>query len=532
MKKKTVLVGLLFIMLAFLFAIHSYFWRSFRKVPLAPSPGGIQKLRISLSNEPDTLDPHRTVDMVALLLIRNTGEGLIELDRDFTPQPALAKTWEMSPDMKTYTFYLREDTRWSDGVPLQAHHFVDAWKRALSLSTTSASANLLYAIKNARRFNQGELPWEAVGVEAPDPHLLRVTLEYPSASFLFALNHPVSFPLRMEIVATAGERWFEAEQMPVIGPYRIASWQHDYKIILERNRQYWGRTPAIWNIEVFIIQENATALALFESGGLDIAPLPYTDWKRFRRSPLLHESLNYATTFVVFNTEMPPFDQPRVRKAFAMAINQAEIEKITQGRGIPIYSIFPLQLPGYSSSLRIGFNPARAREWLDTLLPGDRGPYLLGSNSGLDYKTVLEWLQQEWEKALKVKISLEFSEWKIYFQRLSVGNPYHLYRFGWQASLADPLEFLELFASNNPNNFSGWKNAHFDKLLETIARTIPGEKRNRMIISAEDVLIRDQSVVVPLYNLTRHRLIQPWVKGYWANGVGPCPFKALSLRKD
>ncbi|MBI4042638.1 MAG: peptide ABC transporter substrate-binding protein, partial [Deltaproteobacteria bacterium] len=488
---------------------------------------------LALSNEPDTLDSARTIDIAALFIIQNTMEGLVSLDPHLNPTPAAAESWSVSEDQRTFTFRLREDAKWSDGISLEAKHFVAAWRRAIAPETASQTAYLLYPIENAEKIQKGELPPQSLAVRALDERTLEVNLQYPSATFLKTLSQPISFPVRMDIIEKRGERWFEPPHAISNGPYTLSEWQHDYKAVLLANKFYSGKAPSIEKAEIFFVEDHATSLSLFESGKIDIASIPFDHWERVQKSPLVHRSSNLATTFMVFNLHRPPFDQVAVRKAFSLAIDSSLLSKVTRGRGLPIETILPLELTDPQGAVRLSYNPGKAKKsWEEAGHLSHSSPYLIGSNGGEDYKTVLEWLQHEWKEKLGVITSIETSEWKVYFQRLKNDNPYPIYRFGWQAAVADPTDFLALFQSDNPNNFSGWNNPRYDALVREVSHLPIGERRRRLVQEALKILLQEEVVALPLYNFTRHRLIQPWVKGYWANGQGPCPLRDLSLADD
>jgi oligopeptide transport system substrate-binding protein len=160
--------------------------------------------------------------------------------------PAVARTWEVLDDGRTYIFHLRDDVRWSDGLPLTAEDFVYAWRRVLTPATASPVTELLLDIKGAGAFARGELSEpEQVGVRALDAHTLVVELEAPVGYFLDLLAQSAAYPVPRHAVEAHGQRWSDAERLIGNGPFRLERWRPGQSILLVRNPNFYGRFAGI-----------------------------------------------------------------------------------------------------------------------------------------------------------------------------------------------------------------------------------------------------------------------------------------------
>jgi oligopeptide transport system substrate-binding protein len=190
-------------------------------------------LQFNLGNEAVQLDWTRSLDANSSVILENVMEGLTtyadslqSTDAELLrPMPALAASWGVSEGGKVYRFYLRRGVFWSDGVELDAHHFVDAWERLLNPRTESANAYQLLEVEGAASYSRGTLKeFSRVGVKALDAHTLEVRLRRPVPYFLHLVASPATFPLRKDLVEKYGDDWVSPEHLVTLGPYRIAEW--------------------------------------------------------------------------------------------------------------------------------------------------------------------------------------------------------------------------------------------------------------------------------------------------------------------
>jgi oligopeptide transport system substrate-binding protein len=152
--------------------------------PSGTELAAVQILHLGNGTEPQTLDPHRAEDVPSANILRDLYEGLTSEARDGTVIPGVAERWDVSADGLIYTFYLRDDARWSNGDPVTAEDFVFGLRRTVDPATLSLYSTILEPIENATAIINGEKPSAALGVEAIDALTLVIRLNGPTAYFL------------------------------------------------------------------------------------------------------------------------------------------------------------------------------------------------------------------------------------------------------------------------------------------------------------------------------------------------------------
>ncbi|HTO56014.1 MAG TPA: peptide ABC transporter substrate-binding protein [Myxococcota bacterium] len=474
------------------------------------------ELRINLETEPPTLDWNLATDGVSIIAIEQLMRGLTRLDSELRPEPDLAESWAVSDEGRTYTFKLRPGVLWSDGVPLRAQHFVDSWRRLLDPKTAAEYAYFLFGIHNARAFNSGKVSdFGAVGVRAPDDRTLVVELDAPLVYFPALVNFMVTFPLRADLVARYGERWTDPGNLVTLGPFVLEEWRHEYRLVLRANERYWGGRPPLDRITAFMVQEGSTALVLFEQGLLDLVRIPpleirrYTNRPEYLRRPLLR---GY---YYGFNVRKPPFDDARVRRAFALAIDRSKFPELLRGGEQPWPSWIPPGMPDANPGLGLGFDPERARALLKEagVDPARLPPVRIVYNNDQTHKLVAELVQAFWHDHLGVRVELQNREWKVFLKEVETDTP-PVFRLGWGADFPDPDNFMNLFTSYSENNHTGWANPRYDALVERAAREADPGERQQLYDQAQRLLLEEDVPIVPLFVTSANFAVQPRVKGF------------------
>ncbi|MBZ0251738.1 MAG: peptide ABC transporter substrate-binding protein, partial [Candidatus Methylomirabilis sp.] len=365
-----------------------------------PEPGA---LRLNLGTEPATLDWMLANDSVSFDVVGNLMDGLTRLGEDGRIEPALAERWTPSEDGLRLTFHLREGVRWTDGRPLSASDFVYAWRRLLAPATGAVYAYILHPIRGARAFNEGlESDPETVGVRAPDARTLEVEFERPASYFPGVTTFMAAFPAPRWAIETHGDGWTEPGAIVTLGPFALAAWRHDDEIDLRANPAYWGGAPPLRRVEMAMVEEASTALALFETGRLDFVDyrsLPVALLPRYIAGPGHLASPQLRTNYIGFNVTRPPFDDRRVRAAFAMALRRAVIPRVLRGGETPLRSLLPPGLLGHDPEIGLPEDAGRARALLaEAGYPGGEGfpPATLAYNTREDWRTLLEAVQAIW----------------------------------------------------------------------------------------------------------------------------------------
>ena len=472
--------------------------------------------RMSIPTEPPTLDWSLATDGVSFNVIANIMEGLTEFDDKLNPQPAIAYRWDVSEDGKTYTFYLRKDVFWTDGKPVTAYDFEYSWKRLLNPATAAEYAYMLYDVVNAYEYNSGKVKdSDAVGVKALSSDILEIKLKRPIVYFPNITTFMVTFPHRRDIIEKYGDRWTEPENIITNGPFKLTKWRHEYQLILKANEKYYGGKPEVNTIKLFVVNERNTALTLYETGDLDVVSLPPEAIPFYRRNP---EYINIPLLrgyYYGFNVRHPPFDDVRIRRAFAMAINKDELPRILNGGEIPTDSWIPKGMLAHNPDIGLKFNPEEARRILSAAgyADGKSLPSItLIFNTDPVNSLIAENVQSQWKRNINIDVELNNQEWKVFLKRLKTDTP-ALFRLGWGADYPDPDNFMTLFTTESGNNNTGWSNRRYDELINMARGEGDREKRITMYDEAQKILLEEDIAIIPLFFTAQNVLIKPYVKG-------------------
>ncbi len=486
--------------------------------PRAAPPGAT--FRMSLAAEPPTLDWSLATDSVSFDVITNLMEGLTEYDDHLRPRPALAKRWKVSPDGLTYTFFIREDARWTDGRPVTAMDFEYSWKRLLDPKTAAEYAYFLYDVVNAREFNAGRITDPSlVGVKALSPTVLEVRLTKPIVYFPSITTFMVTFPQRRDVIERWGERWTEPAHLVTNGPFRLAEWRHEYKLVLERNPRYAGPRPALDRVVFFVVNERTTALTLYETGDLDLVGLPPEAIPTYRARPDYRNHPLLRGYYYGFNVTKPPFTDARVRRAFSLAVDRRELPLILKGGEVPATSWIPPGMFGANPAVGLGYDPDRARALLaEAGYPGGAGFPLTTITFNTDPVNTLiaENLQAQWQRTLSVRVTLDNQEWKVYLKRLKTDTP-AIFRLGWGADYPDPDNFMALFTTASGNNNTHWGSPRYDRLIVRAAAERDPAARQALYDEAQRILTEEDVPIMPLFVSAQNLLINPRLTGVPVN---------------
>jgi len=456
--------------------------------------------------EPETLDPALITAQPAGRLAKALFEGLTRFDKTGIPVPGVAERWEISEEGKRYTFHLRKDAEWSNGEPVTAGDFIWAWTRALSPETGCDYAGLFYCIRGAETFNRGE--GGDLEVRAEGAHTLVVDLVAPTSYFLDMCAYVTYLPLHKVSVEAAGDAWIKPGNLVGNGAYRLVSWRLNDRIRLEKNSRYWNRDGvALESIDVLPISDPNTAINFFVTGGgdlmMDKGMIPPGMGDALRKKEWFHTAPFLGTYFMRFNVTEAPFDDARVRRAFAMAIDrQRVVEKITRLGEETASSLVPPGCGrGYEPPPGLPYDVARARSLMEEAgYPGGKGfplvTYLYPTRS-IEKNIAVE-LQSMWKEALGVEVALHKQEWKVYLNSLKTLE-YNIGRSSWVGDYNDPNTFLDMFLTGSGNNRTGFASSDYDALIRRAAQTPGVDGRNRTLRAAEAVLLEGEAVVAPIY---------------------------------
>lgn len=507
--------------------------------------GGVEAGILNYGNsvEPQALDPHITTGFSEHKILSALFEGLVDLDPDtLEPIPAVAESWTVSDDGKVYTFTLRENARWSDGAPLTAEDFVYSWRRILSPALASEYAYMLYCIENAQGFQEGTVTdFESVGVKALDARTLEVRLNNPTPWFLSMQVHNSYFPVQKAAVEKHGrmdERgtpWTRPGSFVGNGPFTLVEWLPNEIIRTAPNEHYWdaGRVK-LKGLNFLPIESSQTEERSFRAGDLHVtSTVPLNKIAVYQRDnpEVLRIDPFFGTYFYRLNTTRKPFDDPRVRRALAMAIDrEAIVRHVTLGGEEPAHFLTPPDTVGYTCSTRIPEDVEEARRLLaEAGYPDGKGfpPVEILFNTLEAHKSIAEAVQAMWRRNLGIQVTLTNQDWNVYLASMTSLN-YDIARSGWIGDYYDPMNFLECFLTDGGNNRTGWSNAEYDRLLAEALQERDDARRLELYQQAEAILL-EEAPIIPVYFQKRQYLIAPTVGGWRPSVLGQVSYKELYL---
>lgn len=492
--------------------------------------------------EPESLDPAIITAEADMRIVTGMFEGLTRLEPvNARAVPGLAKSWDISPDGKTYTFHLRTNLLWSTGEPITADDVVYSWLRELNPATASDYAGQLYYVKNAEAFNTGKIKdGSLVGVHALDKHTVRVELNHPTPFFLDICAMPLTCVVPRQTIEKYGDHWLNARPLPVSGAYELGAWRLNDKVRLIKNPHYWDAANTQSRIiDILPVGSPNTALNLYERGQVDIVwdkeLIPSELVDVLLKRPDFHAFPFLATYFFRFNVTRKPFDDPRVRRALALAVDKERIvKKITRAGELPASHLVPPGTANYQSPPGLGYDPALARKLLaEAGYPGGKGfprfEYLFdaGAGSAKIHENIAVELQQMWRDQLGIQMDLRRVETQVFWGMQSRLD-FTLSRSSWIADYNDANTFLGMFVTGDGNNETGWSNARYDALVHAANATTDPAAREKLFQQAETILIRDEVPIVPLYFYTGINYFDTnKIAGIWENVLDDHPLRCI-----
>lgn len=504
-------------------------------------------LLVGNGTDPKTLDPHLLVGLPEDNIVRALSEGLVVQDPDdsFKVRPGVAEKWSHDGAFKRWTFKLRKGAKWSNGTPVTAQDFIFSWKRALSPELEVEGAELLHVIRGGRAYNHGEIRnFADVGVSAPDPHTLIVEMEGPTPYFLPMLASTNFVPVNRSAVDAGGavdsrtNRWADAGSYVGNGPFLLSEWKlHDY-VLVERNPQYWDAQNVKLNAIRFIpIEEPRAEMDDFMKGKLHVTstvPVDAIPQLRKTRPESLYTDELLGTYAYVFNVEKKPFNDPRVRRALALAIDRdVMIEEVMGGAERPLGGIIPPGMPDYEAIGAPETDLEEARRLLSEAGfedPADFPQIDLLINRTTRHRRIAEMICSMWKKGLGINAVVREQNWKDYLDSIADGE-FEVARSGWVANYNDPMALLDSFESGSLSNDMNWSDASFDALIRQARNTGDRTRRLAILQDAERLMLKQQPLI-PLFTYSQTYLVDPRVKGWGHSVSGNHVYKFMSLASN
>ena len=485
--------------------------------------------------EPQSLDPGHIEGVPEHNIYMCIFEGLVTYDpKTLEAIPAVAESWDISEDQLTYTFHLRKDAKWSDGVPITAQTVVDSWLRFLSPELAAAYAYLPgMIVKGALEYNSGTAGPESVAIRALDEHTFQFELVGPAPYALNMLPHYAFGIVPMHAIEKYGDAWIRPENFVGNGPFTVETWSPHDKLVMVKNDAYWDADNVKLDKVIFYpIEDVNTSVNMFIQGDIDwIENVPDAQLEKMQLRDDYNVNPAFTTGYYIFNFTNPVLKDVRVRKAMCMAIDRQQmVDRVLRGGQFPAYGITP-PLPRYEAVVGFDENIKEARQLLaEAGYPDGKGfpemCILYNTNEG--NKKLAEYIQQQWAENLHLNITIENQEWATFIDNRQA-QQFDIGRAAWQGDYVDPNTFLQdLLHSQSGNNDGLYNNAEFDALLNKATLMPDGQERFDTLRRAEEIAFQEDFALVPLYYYTRSNWIDlnKW-GGWYMNTLDIHPYKFI-----
>jgi len=506
--------------------------------PAQPSHEDTTTLRRGLGGEPGTLDPGAAADSFSLEVLGDLYEGLTAEAADGTVVPGVAASWTVDPTGTRYEFYLRHDAQWSNGAPVRAQDFVNAWRRVVDPKQGSPVADNLRIILGTEAIIAGRANVSSLGVSAPRDDVLAVVLTRPAPYFPQLLTHYSTFPVFSESAAKS----HDARTWVSNGAYVLSSWTPGGGLQLSKNATYWDRDHVrVTNVAYVPVSDEYAEWLRYRAGELDLTQsVPAAALASIRKENLseLHLAPFLGTMYYAFNLRAAPFkNNVDLREALAMAIDRRAI----------LTAILPFgQKPafGFVPNGTWNYQP-QSWDWTDTpdatrIAEAQRlyakagysrqAPLHLKLlfNSSPSIKQIAIATAAMWKETLGIETELIDEEYRVFLDSRKNLSRWDVVRLAWVADYNDAGSFLDTLRSGSANDDSGYDNPQFNALIDKAERTADIQTRREILESAERTMLADYPVI-PIYFYSSKRLFKPYIQGELPNPLNRLYSKHLKI---
>lgn len=504
---------------------------SFAKPPPDARLAKEQILRKGNGPEPQSLDPHKTEGVPSSNILRDLFEGLVGEAPNGELIPGVAERWDISEDGKQYTFYLRQNAKWSNGDPLTAHDFEYGLKRIVNPATLSSYAQTLAAIVNAEDIIQGNKPNSDLGVKAIDDYTLQVDLVGPTPYFLGLLTHSTTYPVHKASIEEHGDRYARPGNLVSNGAYVLEDWVVNNYVKVVRNKNYWDdENTTIEEVYYYNTEDMNAAIRRYRAGELDFSynqlATSQIPWLRKNLPDELIITPYLGIYYYSLNFTREPFkDNPKLRQALSMVLDREVItDKIMQDGSIPAYGFVPVGTLNYDTweypwkDLSPQERIKQAQKLYEEAGYSKSNPLKVEFryNTHENHKRIGLAAAAMWKQALGVETSLLNQEWKVFLEVRKQKKLTQIARDAWIGDYNDAYSFLELHGSKHALNNSGYANPVYDELLQQSSVEFDIEKRAQILRQAEQLALEEYAVI-PIYYYVSVRLARPEIAGYEHN---------------
>lgn len=456
-----------------------------------------QKASFALTSDPETFDPRIAQGLPAGNIMHMLFEGLTKVDSNGSVLAGAADQISVSPDMKTYTFVLK-DSKWSNGDPVLAHDFSYSWRS--QIKNQSAHSYLFSVIKGVGVSN------DKPGITVVDEKTLQIELKEPTPYFLQLVATQAYFPVHRSWTEEHPDFTVDSQLACISnGPFQLHSYEPHGNITLRKNEQYWNNALVALQEVNFALSDDKQAFTTFKDRRLDWVGNPFTALSKEEIAILtekkeLESKPAFATAFVQINVTKDFFKDAAIRKAIALSIDTNKIVREAMSAGeIQASSFVPPGLGLAAPKEALRFDSALAKTEFASARnqqPGTELPtatLLYAKTARTDAIAAI--IQSNLRDALGIELTLDGVESDEYLKKL-VARDYSLALNSWMAEYYDPMSYLSLFSSaTNGINTTGWSDKAYSALLYQSSAQMDQAKRFELLNQAQEILMQQMPII-------------------------------------
>lgn len=485
-------------------------------------------LRLDVSAEVPSLDPQLQQDTTSARISYDLFAGLVDFDQQNNPIPGMADHWTIASDGKTITFHLRSNLKFSDGTPITSYDFVYSWQRLVNPSTASSYNYLLEHVVNADAIMQGKMPVTSLGVSAPTADTLIVTFATPDNTFIDKCTMPNLAVVPQKIIQQYGLHWTDVGKMVTSGAYRLKEHVINGYILAEKNPYYYdAQSVRIPTVKYFPFEDTNTAIASYESGGLDLTgdTIPVNRYKTLLKEypTQLHSVQQEGLYYYAINTKLPELKDVRVRQALSMAVDRYVITQLLlDSHPKSLYSVVTKTIANgeYADIEYPWANESRTQQIAEAKKLYQEAGYgpnhplklSISFNTNDGHQRLALAIASMWKQVLGVETTIQNQEWKTFIDTRQQGD-FVIARDGWVADYNAISTYLILYECNNPQNHSNYCDKQYDQLVDKGNVSLSPQEQQQYYHEALQIALNNYTII-PIYQYTYHRLVKPYVLGY------------------
>ncbi len=503
-----------------------------------PVAAGGNFLNVMVEVEVASLDPQIATDGTSFEVIADFTDGLMQMDASGKAVPAIAESYDVSPDGLTYTFHLRKDANWSNGEPVTADDFVFGWQRAADPATAAEYSYMLSdigQIKNAAEVLGGTKPVTDLGVSAVDEKTLKVELNVPVSYFDSLMYFPTFYPINRAFFESLEVGTFGTSPETVLsnGAFKLESYEPaTLSFSLVKNPDYYNvANVKLDGLNYQVVKDSQQAFMSYQNNDLDIVKLSGDQVDQVSGDPELNVvGAGYMWYLTLNGHDVPALANANMRLALTNAVNRAAIvADVVKDGSVATYTAVPPQFaagPDGSDfsgdqsrfSAVCSDDAAKAAQYYEKAkaeLGTDTFTFELLLEDQTETQNVAAVLKEQIETALPgVTLNLKVEPKKQRVEDIQNGN-YEVCLTRWGPDYADPMTYLGMWVTDNNNNYGLWSSAAYDQIIAdctTGAYITDAVARWNAMYEAEKIVM-DEAVIVPLYTKADANMIKGSISG-------------------